>query len=155
MENEELEFDLDTEQPNRQDKRIKDLSQKVEHTAKERDEFAKAKSEADDRAQKAERERDFYASFTDSIAQHPQASEYKDVIKEKVLSGYTVEDATYAVLAKEGKLGNPIVETRNPAGGSAPTNITEKSEKSVETMSQDERFETLKKLEAEGHIFFS
>ena len=57
------------------------------------------------------------------------------------MSGYTVEDATVAVLAKEGKLtGMPTPQppVENPAGGSAITNLGG-GEKSLNEMSRDEK----------------
>ncbi len=60
-------------------------------------------------------------------------------------SGYTVEDATYAVLGKAGKLGGakPLTPT-NPAGGSAATTVPTGT-KSVAEMSQAERRAQLEK----------
>jgi len=116
-------FDLDLEE-DRNQKRFKDLSQKVKDTATERDEANAAREEAQRLAAEAAKERDFYAEYSDVAVQYPNAKEYKDDIKSKVLAGYTVEDATIAVLAKNGKLTTtyevpPAPEISNPAGGSA------------------------------------
>jgi outer membrane murein-binding lipoprotein Lpp len=153
----ELDFDLDVEEQkeNRVSTRIKALSDKVETTAKERDEFAKAKEEADEARLKAEKERDFYANFTDSVAQRPQASEYKDAIKEKVFAGYTVEDATVSVLAKEGKLTVEAQPRQAPIGGSANTSIPDGATKSVDEMSTDDKLKALFEAEKRGEIGFS
>src|SRR3990167_248738 len=96
-------LEADREEKERAEKRFKDLSEKVRLTSEERDEKDKLVKERDEKIVGLEKERDFFSSFGDSVAKYPQASAYKDAIKEKVLHGYTVEDATISVLAKEGK----------------------------------------------------
>lgn len=154
MADEDFELDLDNQEVNNKvEKRIKDLSEKVKTTAQERDELAKGKADADIARATAEKERDFYSSFADSASTHPEASSYKDAIKEKVLAGYSVEDATVSVLAKEGKLTNytPIpTRSENPAGGSATTNLQSDTQKSLSEMTRDEKREALIKAESEG-----
>ncbi len=103
------------------------------------------------------KERDFYASFSDSIAKYPSAPEYKDKIKEKVMSGYSVEDATISILHSEGKLiptSQPI-QRENVSGGSAPNQITNNQEKTVKQMSSPERWEALREAERRGDIGLS
>lgn len=101
---------------------------------------------------KAEKERDFYSSFSDSIAKYPSAPEYKDKIKEKVMAGYSVEDATISILHAEGKLIPPTPPKENVAGGSAPTNIAQAQPKTLSDMNREERWEALKEAERRGDI---
>ena len=108
---------LDDDQQNKVEKRIKDLSNKVKLTSKERDELASAKKGLEAERDAAKKEVEFYSAFSNTTDKYPNAKEYKEKIKEKVLAGYSVEDAAVAVLAKEGKLTAPVVD--NPAGGSA------------------------------------
>ena len=141
------EIDLDLNQDdsdeniknNKVEKRIKDLSEKVKNTAQERDDTVKAKAEAEARALNAEKERDFYSSFTDSTAKYPGAIEFKDKIKEKVMAGYDVEDATISILAREGKLTNAPSKRESPAGGSATNALKDGGEKSLNEMTRDEK----------------
>lgn len=112
---------------------------------------SKAKTESEGRIA-AEKEASFYKGFSGSISKYPQANEYQDAIKEKVMSGYDIEDATVAVLAKEGKLTTPTQERQSPAGGSASNQIQSKGGKSVAEMSREERREALKEAEARGDL---
>ena len=151
----ELDLDLDNQQDinNKVEKRIKDLSEKVKTTSQERDELVKAKAEADTARANAEKERDFFSSFADSAGQYPEASNYKDAIKEKVMAGYSVEDATVSILAKEGKLQNytpPVARTESPAGGSATTTMRNDMNKPLNEMTRDEKRAELMKAESEG-----
>jgi hypothetical protein len=137
---------------NKVEKRIKDLSEKVKLTAGERDELAKGKTDAETAQKNAEKERDFYSSFADSAGSYPEASNYKDAIKEKVMSGYSVEDATVSVLAKEGKLNNytpPSPKHDSPAGGSATNAVQTKMEKPLNEMTKAEKREALIQMENE------
>lgn len=139
MADEDLELEL--EDNDAVEKRIKDLSKKVKLTAEERDEKQHLLETKDAELATIGKERDFYASFSDSVSKYPNASEYKDAIKDKVMAGYTVEDATVAVLAKEGKFAGtptPPPPKENPAGGSSDINIGA-SEKTIDKMSQEER----------------
>jgi hypothetical protein len=135
---EDLELDLEE---NAVEKRIKSLSEKVKLTSAERDEKDRLLTERDGQLATVTKEKDFYAGFSDSLSKYPNASEYKEKIKEKVMSGYDVEDATVAILAREGKLTTaptPQAPKDNPAGGSATTN-TGVGEKSLGEMSKDEK----------------
>ena len=138
------------------EKRIKDLSEKVKLTATERDELKTLNGELEGKITTANKERDFFKDFSASSARYPQATEYQDAIKEKVMSGYTVEDATVAVLAKENKLSNytpPAPKQVSPAGGSATNNISQGGEKSLSEMNREEkRAELLKMEDEEGGI---
>lgn len=122
----------------RAEERITELSEKVKLTSQERDELKASKEEVT-------RERDFYAGFSDIVATNPSAKDHKDDILAKVKSGYTVEDATFAVLGKAGKLGTPAPVVQNPAGGSATISVPQGGEKTVAEMTQDERRAALSK----------
>lgn len=134
--------------------RITDLSTKVKNASDERD-AAKALAETA-AAEKAtmEKERDFYATFTDTVATNPGAKEHKDEILAKVKSGYTIEDATFAVLGKAGKLGNQVVD-RAPHGGSADTALPSGGQKTPGEMTQAERRAELIKAQDRGDISLS
>lgn len=162
MENENLnltemdKIEAETEEKLQTKDRFQKLSEKGYQTAKERDEaIAKAKTEADNRI-KAEKERDFYKDFSQVSSRYPQAASYQDKILEKVNSGYTTEDATISILAKEGKLQPITADTRsyNVAGGSASTAMSDTGEKPIKDMSQDERRNALMQAEKEGTNLF-
>ena len=150
------EIDEIIEQPSESQKRITQLSDKVRTTAEERDTANTAKAEAEAKTAELQRERDFYAGFADVVSTNPVAKDHKDDILEKVKSGYTVEDATFAVLGKAGKLGAPApVEMKSPAGGSAPNQIIQGGIKSASEMTQVERREALMSAEKNGDISFN
>lgn len=146
-----------SEQVNKIEKRISELNKKVILTAKERDDLAKAKEELQLEKDNAIKERDFYASFADSIAKYPNASEYKEAIKEKVLAGYDAEDATIAVLAREGKYAPQVAEAEaetpeSPVGGSAVNQMNLKGEKSPQEMTREELRAALVEAEKKGEL---
>ena len=156
----ELELDLDQNlDPDqgqvKQDKRIKDLSEKVKLTSQERDELAKAKEEETRLRTEAEKERDFFKNFNPLVAKYPGASDFQDKIKEKVMVGYDVEDATVAILAKEGKLVIPTPTEppkENPAGGSAVNTLSPQGNKPLNEMTREERKSALEEAIAKGEI---
>jgi len=130
--------------------RIEELSGKVKTTATERD-TEKA------RAEKAEKERDFFEGFSGILGTHPAAKDHKDEIKAKVLAGYTVEDATFAVLGKAGKIGEAPAQTKkiDAAGGSADVNAGVRntgSKKDPANMTQAEKRAMLVDAERDGAI---
>ena len=139
--NEIIETTPTTEAPreNRSEERIKQLSDKVELTAKERDEL-KSLNET------TTRERDFYKEYADIVSTQPAAKDHQEEIKEKVLKGYSVQDATFAVLGAAGKLGGEVAQPKQIAGGSAATAMPQGGEKSPAEMTQAERREQLDKL---------
>ena len=148
------EVDKDIENKSKVEKRIKDLSEKVRMTSEERDE--KDKLLAQERAEKEvlQKERDFLNSFGDALAKYPKASSHKDEIKEKVLKGYSVEDATVSTLASKGEFPQkPQVE--NPAGGSAAVTPPPEGPKPVSQMSHDEKRAALLEAEQKGDIYIS
>src|SRR3990167_6378974 len=125
----ELDLDLDSteeqEKINKVEKRIKDLSEKVRLTSTERDDFAKAKEQAEVEKSAALKDVDFYKNFSTVSSKYTGSAEYQDKIKEKVMAGYDLEDATISILAKEGKFTPQVapLEKESPAGGSAPTTL--------------------------------
>lgn len=153
---EELDLDLevdDKEQLTRAQTRNKSLSEKVKTTAQERDD-AKALAEKES-AEKAAalKDVDFFKNFNTLSSKYEGATEYQDKIREKVMAGYEIEDATVAVLNKEGKFVPPQapVVKENPAGGSA-NNTTSGGEKKLEDMSKDEKFAKLSEAGMEGEL---
>lgn len=158
----DLDLDLDTtvedQEHVKQDKRIKDLSEKVRLTAEERDERDKLIKERDEQLAKANKEIDFFKNFSPLTSKYQAAGEFQDKIKEKVMAGYEVEDATVAVLSKEGKLTAPVVPPppkENPAGGSAINTIKTGDEKPLSEMTRDEKRAALLEAEARGDISLS
>lgn len=156
----ELEIDLNKVDENitnrnKVEERITDLSSKVKTTSQERDAANAKAQEAEAKVAAAEKERDFYASLGDTMAKYPAAGEFKDQIKAKVLAGYSVDDATVSVLAKEGKLTTPPVPRENPAGGSAVVNAPAGGQKSIGEMTNAERRQALVEAEARGDIGLS
>lgn len=140
----ELELNLD-EETNRADERITKLSTKVKETATQRDEAnAKAENEAAGR-QAAEKERDFFKTFTGVSSKYQGASEYQDKILEKYNAGYSIEDATVSVLNAEGKF-NPTapapVYQGQATGGSAATTI-QSGESQIGDMSREDKRQAL------------
>jgi hypothetical protein len=136
------------------EKRIKQLSEKVRLTAEERDEKDSLLQQQSAKIAEVERERDFFASFSDVVASNPAAKEHKDEILAKVRSGYTTEDATFAVLGKAGKLPSQIpLPPDSPAGGSADTAPSSGGAKEVRDMTQAEKLSALRALEQSGDLF--
>ena len=150
---EQLDTEIDKE--NKVEKRIKDLSEKVRLTSEERDEQKHRLEESVKKIADLEKENVFNTGFVDILANHSAAKDHKDEIKAKVLAGYSVEDAAYAVLGKIGKLGQPIqsaLPKENPAGGSAVNQPTIGGEKKINELSRDEKRAKLLDLEARGDI---
>ena len=146
-------LDSDIEKENKVEKRIKDLSEKVRLTSEERDEQKKLLSERDKKIAELERENAFSSGFVDMLSSHSAAKDHKDEIKEKVLKGYSVEDATLAVLGKVGKLSQPPPpKPENPAGGSAVTQPLVGNQKTVKDLSREEKRQQLLEAETRGDI---
>lgn len=125
------------EKPSRSEERITELSDKVKIEAEGR-----VKAEAD--KADAERRATFAEGFVDVLSTNPQAKDHKDEIKEKVLKGYSMEDATYAVLGKAGKLGVQPQDKPQVAGGSATTAPTG-GQKEIKDMTLAEKRAALEK----------
>lgn len=166
MEQQEEQVDLELSEPqgaenDRQNNRNQILANKVKAEAE-----ARAKAEAD--AAQAAKERDFFKSFNSLAAKHPGASEFQDQIFERVVNkGYDPEEATLAVLAKEGRLNAqpqpeaaapaPVIDRQpqaSPAGGSASTNVTQSGGRRAEDMTLDEQRAELVEAERRGDLGF-
>jgi hypothetical protein len=146
---EDLELDLQDENINKTEERIKNLSTKAREAYSERDEAAKKAQDAETARLAAEQERDFFKDFSGIASKYQSAPEYQDQILEKVRSGYSVEDATVSVLNAEGKLLPQEPAAPAPqapaAGGSAATTLTQPS-KAVSEMSVEEKRNALMEL---------
>ena len=146
-------LDGEIEKENKVEKRIKDLSEKVKLTAEERDAEKLKLEEETAKAGNLQKEVEFLNSFGDQLSKYPDASPFKDKIKEKVLKGYSVEDATVSILASEGKLTSKEVKVENVAGGSATVNQpVSGGEKPISEMTQAERRAELMEMEKRGEI---
>ena len=149
-------LDKEIEGESKVEKRIKDLSEKVRLAAEERDAGKRKLEEESTRASGLQKEVEFLNSFGDQLSKHPDASPFRDKIKEKVLKGYSIEDATISTLASEGKLSPKEVQMDNVAGGSAAVNqpITG-VQKTVSEMSRDEKRAKLLEAEQRGDLSLS
>ena len=146
-------LDNQIEQESKVEKRIKDLSEKVRLTSEERDAERRRLEETLNKTTELQRERDFFASFSDVVSTHPAAKDHKDDILAKVKDGYSVEDATFAVLGKLGKLSQPEPVIENPAGGSAAVNQPiAGGSKGVSEMNREEKRAKLVEAEQRGDI---
>lgn len=154
---EELSLDLDNLEVNAEKTlQVKDrfakLTEKgIEAERKAQEAEAKAQAEAAAR-QKAEKDLEFYKSFSQISTKYQGAAEFQDQIKERVDKGYDPEEAAIAVLGKEGKLGQPAQTISQPhvAGGSAQTNLGEGGSKDIRDMTSAEKAEALMQAEREG-----
>ena len=153
---EEFELDLEgSEDINKTELRIKNLSSKVRDTATERDEARAEAEKLKAEAETAQKERDFFKGFSEVSSKYPGASEYQDAILEKVNAGYSTEDATVSVLNANGKLMPQTVEAPQPitaGGGSSATVLLDSGSKSVSEMSQAERREALMNPDIQGEL---
>lgn len=153
-EEENLDFELDQIEDDEKVKRIRNLSEKVKLTSQERDEAKQKASETEARLLELEKERDFHKGFTQASAKYQGATEFQDKIWDKVKSGYDIEDATIAVLNKEGKFQAPAqapTQQSNPAGGSAPNQVVS-GEKPLSEMTLAEKRAMLLESEKRGEI---
>ena len=145
-------LDEDIEKSSKVEKRIKDLSEKVRLTSEDRDDQKRLLSERDVKIAELERENAFNSGFVDVMTNHPAAKDHKGDILAKVKGGYSIEDATFAVLGKAGKLGQPPpLAVDNPAGGSA-VNPPVVGERTLKELTRDEKRTKLLELEARGDI---
>ena len=158
MNENDLDLNLDNLEVQAEEKvKIKDRYQKLSEgyykEKSEKEKIAQEKAEADRKATELAKERDFYKGFSENVTKYPEASAYQDRILEKVRGGYTTEDAIYAVLAKEGKLGTtpaPQAQINNVEGGSTPNNF--EGTKSIGDMSASEKLEALAELDKKGEL---
>lgn len=158
MADEELDLNLDEEQVNPVEKRIKNLSDKVRTTAEERDAERAANAEKEAKLLQAEKERDFFKNFNQVSSKYQGASDFQDKILEKVNAGYDLEDATISILAKEGKYQPQAVETpapkESPAGGSAINTMSGGGEKALGEMNLEEKKALVEEALNKGDISF-
>ena len=149
-------LDTEIDKENKVERRIKDLSEKVRLTAEERDAEKRKLDEESAKTGNLQKEVEFLNSFGNQLGKYPDASQFKDKIKEKVLKGYSVEDATVSTLASEGKLTQKEVQIDNVAGGSATVNqpATGGQKKPFE-MTRDEKRNALLEAEKRGDISMS
>lgn len=155
-------FNLDLDQIESQEEKklqVKDrfakLSSDYSRTQKEKEE-AEAKLKAAEEARtKAERDVEFFKNFSQVTSKHPEASNFQDQILERVNKGMDTEEATVAVLYKEGKLGG-IQAAQAPqdvgkvAGGSAPN--TPSADKDFYDMNLEEKRNVMNELEKTGEL---
>lgn len=142
------------EKNNQIEKRIKDLSGKAKSAYEERDAAKTQFEKAELERQAALKDAEFYKNFNTTASKYQGANEYQDQIREKVMGGYTMDDAMISILAKEGKYQPPVApapKPASPAGGSAPTNLVS-GEKTIAEMTQAERRAQLMEAERKGDI---
>ena len=132
----------------------KAISDKKEAEAKF-EQAEKARLEYEAKLSAMEKQTKFLEDFSTVTTKFPTASEFKDKIRDKVASGYSVDDATVAVLHAEGKLSSSPVQSGNVAGGSAPNQITNSPQKTVKEMASTERWAALREAELKGDIGMS
>lgn len=149
------ELDNVINEPSEAEVRIKQLSGQAKKAQEEREAEKTAREAAEAKTAEAERKVAFAEGFTDVVATNPAAKEFKADIQAKVMSGYSMEDATFAVLGKAGKLNQAPAETQAIAGGSASNTITNTSEKSIDEMTQAERRALLVERESELQAILS
>lgn len=145
----ELEATLN--EPSEAEKRIKQLSGKVKEEAEAKEAAEKGRQDAETKAQAAERRAAFLEGFSDIVSENPAAKEFKAEMEQKVLGGMSIEDAKFAVLGKAGKL-NQAITVDSPAGGSAATTVTQKTDKSPKEMKSDELRSALEDAVNKGDI---
>ncbi len=148
----ELEKDINNK--NAVEERFRNLANSRNEAQAKAEAETKARQDAEAKLAALEKETQFLNSFSDSLTKFPGAAEYKDKIKEKFSSGYSLEDAAVAILHAEGKLNpqQPVVNRESPAGGSATNQITQPQNKSIQEMGRDDLLNALKEAEARGDI---
>src|SRR3990167_457464 len=149
-------LDNDLEKENKVEKRIKDLSEKVRLAAEERDATKRKLEEALTNNANLNKDVEFQNSFGNQLIKYPDASQFRDKIKEKVLKGYSIEDATVSTLNSEGKLTAPAqreVVPDNVVGGSASVNQPiSGGQKKASDMTRDELRAALLEAEKRGDL---
>jgi len=135
------------------EKRIRDLSEKVKLTSEERDTLRKELEEQQKKVADLEKEGGFLSSFGEQVTKYPDAVTFRDKIKERVMRGYSVEDATVAVLNAEGKLSAPKqAAPAAPVGGSAINVQPSVGDKKVGEMTREEKRAALIEAEKRGDL---
>lgn len=146
------ELQADINNKNTVEERFINLNRGKKEAEAKAETLAKEKSEVEAKLAQMEKDTSFLNSFSDVTAKFPSASEYKDKIREKVMTGYSVDDATISILHAEGKLNATPVQQGNVAGGSATNQITQSGSKTIKEMSSSERWDALKEAEKKGDI---
>lgn len=146
----QLDEEEDVQQESKVEKRIKQLSNKVKLTSQERDELAKANEKLKAERDSLKKESEFNSLFSEN-PHYSVAKDYKDEIKKKVSSGYSLEDAVVSTLAKEGKFDS-IKKVENPAGGSAVNPPMTGEVKSLQDMTREEKRSEILKAVDRGDI---
>lgn len=140
--------------------RIHALAITAQESSKAKEAAEAAQKAAEEARALAEKERDFFKDFSKITSQHPAAAELQDKIFEKVRGGYTTEDATYAVLAKEGKLGGAQqaigeqtqARMQDVVGGDATLTNIEGADKPLEQMTTEEKYSALREADQRGEL---
>lgn len=134
------------------DKRInKVLSDRNQALAEKEAEVA-ARQKAEAEAAEARKEAEFFKNFATSASKYPSAAEYQEKIREKVMSGYDMEDAIVSTLNREGKFAPEQIQREFPAGGSAANTLQASSDKPVRDMNREELRAALIEAERRGDI---
>lgn len=96
----------------------------------------------------------FTNDFNAVAVTYPHAREFGDKIHEKVMQGYSVEDATVSVLAKENKLitADQIKEEENKGKGLGGSADNVRFDKSSKEKSLDELKKDFQDMETRGEI---
>lgn len=134
--------------------RFQQLSDKVKQEAQEKEKAQGEVKAHQERITLLEKEANFLKEFSKLTSKHPEASNFQDQILERVNKGMDAEEATVAVLYKEGKLGNapaPTPTAPHPEGGSAMTQLPE-TDKTLNDMSVSEKRTALQDLEKSGEL---
>lgn len=147
-------LDAALEQPSEAETRIKQLSNKTKAAEEGKAAADLARQDAESKAQVAERKVAFLEGFSDIVSENPAAKEFKAEMEEKVLSGMSIEDAKFVVLGKAGKLNQPV-RADSPAGGSATTTVTQKTDKSPKEMNSEELRNAVVEAATKGDIAWS
>lgn len=142
----------DINNKNAVEERFKNLVGGKKEAEAKAEEALKGKAESDAKLATLEKETSFLNSFSDVTAKFPTASEFKDKIRDKVMSGYSVDDATVSTLVAEGKYTAPQALRETVAGGSAPNQIIGGGIKPVAEMNKEERWSALREAEKRGEI---
>lgn len=162
MENNELDLnldELDQIETNADNKlqvrnRFQQLANDKRTLAQEKEQVERERGEAQAKATQLEKELAFHKNFSQLSAKHPEAINFQDQILERVNKGMDAEEATVAVLFKEGKLNNqPPIQTQtfSPEGGSSINQLSE-GDKSPNDMNVNDKLIALQELEKSGEL---
>ena len=131
--------------------RFQQLSDNVKLQAQEKE---KAQAEAKANAERVailEKETSFLKTFSQLSSKHPEAANYQEQILERVNKGMDAEEATIAVLYKEGKLNQAPPAKPQVEGGSSMTQMPE-GDKLPSDMNLTEKRAALEEMEKTGEL---